>query len=378
MEFSYSVKQKASQYLYSEAGKHILGAIETLCESFGSYSITVTSKLVQDHAEYENSTILRWLKRLKKDKIIELSMTNGSKFYTIGLLTEYANKHTNLGQTYDSTYHSTYDSTYSPTLVPDPVLYSIMLCKEQPQTTAEETGKNFSPSGEEIRIENYPSNSNQNPDEDKKSLKEFEKDKPMTDQILDLCRIYSSSGNKFKGKRFKGKSALSLSKDFGEQLEKIIQSFGEDLTREGMRRFMDDPYWRSHELPLFAFLKTPERWIPETLQDEPEGDEGVPQASEGVSMAPAASWAAKTGTAVREVPSIPVVNTPNRERLRVMRRNEACSIFQAVGDEASIRELSAGFDSKTDLEVESYFTAAVAAFEKKMKRKPPVSSSALV
>ena len=112
---------------------------------------------------------------------------------------------------------------------------------------------------------------------DERSILEKEKDAiiyPMgLEEVKSVLRVYHLGGNKYKADMYK-KSVANLAGRFGEKLEPIIKSYGEETVIEGIRNFLQDPYWMDNGLPLPAFLKAPEKWLPgnasETRYNEPK------------------------------------------------------------------------------------------------------------
>lgn len=384
MNFQYTSTQRDAILFYPDTGRRILEAIEHATRQAGGGHIKITTRLILDHVNVSRNCVTTWLKRLQKDSIIALRITPKCKIYQVTL--KYLPIET--GINLESNWNNSGIFCNQSGII-DPVLYSKYIYKNkaeeielsQASTIVESTSQNhsFIASGrKEIKTKNESSEPSSISDEEGKSLKVFEKGKTMADEILDLCRIYSQYGNKYKSKIFKGKSAQSLSKNYGERLGEIIQEFGEDATRDGLKEFMHDEYWQKNGLPLFAFMKHPHKWIQENAPGDAGDAGGVLGASDDLPARPAARKAANRPYVAPVAEVDPAPEPVNWGRKRAIRRNEICEILRMGGAPEVAQELIDRFDSLDDSGIESYFELALAAFQKKMNRRPPVTSVPLV
>lgn len=146
--------------------------------------------------------------------------------------------------------------------------------------------------------------------------------------IQRVLRTYTDSPKNKRDKRFQ-KSTTALEREYGDRIQALISQFGEEETIEGMRKFLTDAYWLERGLPLPAFIKSPEKYVPEG--STPPRDTFTP-----LPVTPRAPKVAKTPI-VESVsdpaftPSSAGVSPEALERARRFRLNEAISILAQCG-----------------------------------------------
>jgi hypothetical protein len=188
------------------------------------------------------------------------------------------------------------------------------------------------------------------------------------EQVKSVLRVYHLGGNKFKADMYK-KSVANLAARFGEKLQGVINTYGEEQTIEGIRKFLDDQFWQDNGLPLPAFLKSPDRWISEngseTRYNAPQKKSRVT----GLSRIPASPGPSNEQESVFLAPK-----PMDRLRLRAMRRNEGMVLLNSCGSDLlpKYREETAGEIS--DLDLDKWFLRACEEFKRLRGIEAPVST----
>jgi hypothetical protein len=150
------------------------------------------------------------------------------------------------------------------------------------------------------------------------------------DPTKTVLSAFKNRSAKFKTEQSKRKLSLLVSR-YGDKIGKVIEEYGEENTLEGIIAFIEDPYWQERDLPIEAFLKFPHQWTKD--KDGSVTPYNAPKKTTGSryrkysAASPASSNAQETASRIESVVS--VGPPPTRDRMRVMRRNEALMLLSA-------------------------------------------------
>lgn len=197
------------------------------------------------------------------------------------------------------------------------------------------------------------------------------------DQVQSVLRVYHNGGSKHKADQYK-KSVANLSARFGEQLQTIINEYGEEKTTDGIKAFMTDEFWMKNGLPIPAFLKTPWKWIEsETGSGTAPTPRNVKRVNRRLPIAPATPNARESASGYLVSDPVSREQIP-KEKLRAMRRNEAMMFFNACGSPliAQFREATDAekFDQMLDKDLDSWFDVACTEFKAIKRIDAPVTT----
>jgi len=203
-----------------------------------------------------------------------------------------------------------------------------------------------------------------------------------SDSTSTVLSAFRKGSAKFKTEQSKRNLGILVSR-YGDKIGKVIEEYGEENTLEGIRAFIDDPYWQERDLPIEAFLKFPYQWTKDkdgtvTPYNASKKNPGS-RYRKYSAASPASSNAQQTASRIESVVS--VGPPPTKDRMRVMRRNEALMLLSAC---KSLRwqehkdKFNSDFWQMSDQEIDDIVDMAAAEFKTLTGRECLVVSRPLV
>lgn len=198
-----------------------------------------------------------------------------------------------------------------------------------------------------------------------------------------ILKRYVDTPKSQKSAKFKNTNLRKLNDLFGDKIDKLVEQYGFHTTLQAMEKFLEDPYWQSEGLQLYAFLKQSDRYL-----DGIPGDEGslingmdanLAVENSTTVVSPVRPYPIRPASAQATSQPIVEIVPVDLSRKKVTRRNEMLFLMQQV-DEKLYH--AANFETQ-DLDeiagsvIDSWFDRAVEAFTLKYKVTPTVTTTRL-
>lgn len=158
-------------------------------------------------------------------------------------------------------------------------------------------------------LANREKEENSKPSLKTETIQNEEKEKNMNEDVRTFLKAYDRIPKRLRGKEYNG-SITTLYKNFGDALERVIDTYGLDSCLAALEEFKQDSYWLGRGLPLRGIISQIEKYV-KIASGETLGFQGVAKEEK---VAPRAESAQIPG--VQIVVQHPACDSPGRDFLR--------------------------------------------------------------